>query len=202
MDSKTNTSLYTCLPLIKSFKVFIMGLGLMALTALAFAHSAQAQEAAGDKIAIVDIQGLLQKSKAAVSIQDQLKEQRQSFQKEFSKYEEKLQSAKQELGSQRSNLSAEEFSKKREDFEEKLIETRSIVQKKKKALDEALKNAMKELRIEILEIVADIAEEKDLKLVISRQNVIVVDKGIDITSDVLKRLDKSLKSVDLDVKVN
>lgn len=202
MDSKTNTSLYACLTITKAFKVFTLGLGLTILAVLAPLNSVKAQESAGDKIAIVDIQGLLQKSKAAVSIQDQLKEQRQSFQKEFSKYEEKLQSAKQELGSQRSSLSAEEFSKKREDFEEKLIETRSIVQKKKKALDEALKNAMKELRIEILEIVADIADEKDLKLVISRQNVIVVDKGIDITSDVLKRLDKSLKSVDLDVKVN
>ena len=161
---------------------------------------AKAQES--KEIAIVDIQNLLQESKAAVSIQDQLNDQRKSFQKEFSKFEDELKAAEKELASQRSDLSADEFKKKREDFEDQLIKTRSIVQKRKNALDEALKAAMKEVRVEILEIVADLAEKNDYKLVMSRQNVIIVDKEIDITKTVLNKINKSLKNIKLDVKVN
>lgn len=167
---------------------------------VAVSPDAKAQEP--KDIAIVDIQSLLQKSKAAVSIQEQLQDQRKSFQKEFSKFEEELKAAEKELASQRSDLSADEFKNKREDFEKQLIKTRSIVQKRKNALDEALKEAMKELRVEILEIVADLADENDYKLVMSRRNVIIVDKEIDITEKVMKKIDKSLKSVDLNVKVN
>lgn len=182
---------------LNSFLCAVLGALVMCLAAV---PSASAQDA--NSIAIVDIQSLLQQSKAAVSIQEQLQEQRQSFQKEFSKFEEELKSAEKELASQQSSLSAEEFNKKRESFEDRLIKTRTIVQKRKNALDEALKEAMKELRVEILKIVADIAEDKDYNLVMSRQNVIIVDKEIDITEQVLSRLDKSLKKVDLDVKVN
>lgn len=160
----------------------------------------QANAQSTQEIAIVDIQGLLQKSKAAVSVQKQLKDQRKSFQAEFSKYEDKLKAAEKELAGQRAKLSAEEFNKKRKEFEKQLLETRSLVQSRKSALDAALKEAMGKLRVEIIKIVADIAEEKDYKLVMSRQNVIIVDKNIDITQDVLAKLDKSLKKIPLNVK--
>ena len=155
-----------------------------------------------ESTAIVDIQSLLQKSKAAISIQDQLKQQRESFQSEFSKIENDLKSQEKDILAQKDSLSAEEFSKRRDNFQEKLLTSRSIVQKRKNALDEALKEAMKKLRVEILNIVAEIAEENDYKLVMSRQNVIIVDKEIDITEQVLARLDKSLKKIDLNVRVN
>ena len=182
-------------------------LSLFPVMALFFALMTTGAQVAGaseqnvNGVAIVDIQNLLQKSKAAVSIQNQLKEQRKSFQKEFSKFEGELKSAEKNLASQRSELSAEEFSAKRDEFEDQLIKTRSIVQKRKNALDEALKKAMKELRVEILNIVADIAEEENYDLVMSRQNVIIVDKDIDISEKVLKRLDKSLTNIDLEIKL-
>lgn len=191
------------------FNVSFMPLGVaatvfMALFGFALLLDSNMAKAEGlsEEIAIVDIQNILQKSKAAQSIQKQLKDQRKSLQKEFSKFEEELKGAEKELAGQRASLPADEFNKKREKFEERLIKTRSIVQKRKNALDVALKEAMQKLRVEILEIVAGIAEDKGYKLVMSRQNVIIVDKEIDITTDVLKKLDKSLKKVDLDVKVN
>src|SRR5688500_16951311 len=68
-------------------------------------------------IAVVDVQYILQESVASKNIQKQLDAQRQTYQNEISKQEEKLRAAEQELNQQRSNLSADAFSQKRREFE-------------------------------------------------------------------------------------
>lgn len=153
-------------------------------------------------LAVVDVQELLSQSKAAKSLQTQLKGQRDKFQEEFSKYEKDLRDTEQSLTKERSTLKPDAFNKKREAFEEKLLETRKLAQARKRALDEGFSTAVGSLRDEMVKIVAGVAEEKNFDLVISRQNVVIVDKSLDITKDVLTKLDKDMPDVQLKVETD
>jgi len=58
-----------------------------------------------------------------------------------------------------------------------------------------LRPPLEELRDEIIEIVDDMTEDNNYDLVITRADVITVSKNIDITNDVMKRLNKELSSI-------
>lgn len=181
------------------------GVGFTVWNGRADARNDSSQETASPagspfSIAVVDVQALLSESKAAKALQEQIKSERDKFQAEFSKYEKDLREIEQDLIKKRASLKPEEFNKKREAFESKLLETRKLAQSRKRALDEGFSSAVGVLRDEMVKIVAQVAESKKYDLVISRQNVVIVDKTLDITADVLAQLDQNMPSVALKVE--
>ena len=162
----------------------------------AFVSSARAAD--GLSVALVDVEKILTESKASKSLQGQIKTKREAFQKEFSAKEKELKATETAIISEKEKLSAEEFAKKRKAYEEKILETRKLFQKRRNGLDTGINKAMGELRQAIVEAASDIAEEKKYDIVLTRDSVLLADKALDITPDVLKKLD-SLKS---DVKLS
>ena len=88
----------------------------------------------------------------------------------------------------------------RGEFEKKILETRKLVQERQISLEKAANKSLQTLRGEIFKIVADIAEEDGFTLVMSRQNVVLAEKSIDITERVMKRLNKSVKKIELEIE--
>ncbi|MCD8520397.1 MAG: OmpH family outer membrane protein [Alphaproteobacteria bacterium] len=175
----------------------------MALLLLAGAPAPlNAAEAAakGPNIAIVDVQALLTESSAAKNIQKQLQEKRDALQKEFAQYEEKLRTNEKSLAEEKSKLDEAAFKAKRDEFEKNLLETQTLVQKKKRDLEQAVLDSTSVLREALLKIVAEISEDKKYDVVINRQNVVIADKALDITPQVLEKLNATLKEVPLKVK--
>lgn len=150
-------------------------------------------------IAIVDVEQLLTDSKAAKSIQKKLNNKKEEFQKEFSAHEKELRTKEKELIDMRNSLSAEEFKEKRTAFEEKLLETRKLFQQRRSTLDQALGKAMADLRKEILQVTAKISDERGYQVVFSRENVVIVEKSMDITKDVMSALNKAIQDIDLEI---
>lgn len=150
-------------------------------------------------IAVVDVEKILNESKAGKSIQKQLNDRRSIFQKEFSKHENKLMSADKTLVKQKKELSAEAFTKKRKTFEKQLSETRRLFKKRRNSLDKGLGNALTQLRKNIIQVTAEIADENKYQVVLTRDSVVIVQKEMDITKQVLSRLDKKIKKINLDV---
>lgn len=150
--------------------------------------------------AVVDVEKILNESKAGKSIQAQLKQRRESFQKEFSARENNLMATEKLLIQQKTDLSAEEFAKKRQDFENQLRETRDLFQKRRNSLDKGLGDALSKLRQSIIEITATIADEKGYKIVLTRDSVVIVEKDLDITEDALTHLNKKTSEIKLDVE--
>lgn len=159
-----------------------------------------ADAAKAPSIAIVDVQMLLNESTAAKNIQKQLQEKRESLQKEFTQYEEKLRTEEKTLADEKGKLDEAAFKTKRDAFEKKLLETQGLVQKKKRDLEQAVLDSTEVLRDAILKIVAGISEDKKYDVVMTRQNVVLADKSLDITEDVLKKLNATLTAVPLKVK--
>ena len=151
------------------------------------------------KIAVVDVEKMLSDSKAGKNIQKQLTARRESFQQEFTTRENDLMNAEKSLVEQKKSMSAEDFSAKRQEFEKQLFETRALFQKRRNSLDKGLGNALGELRKNIIQVTAEIADEQNFQVVLSRDSVVIVEKEMDITDQVLARLDQNIQSINLDV---
>jgi len=152
------------------------------------------------KIAIVDVEKLSSQSLAGQSIQKQLKERRTAFQKEFSAREDNLMNSEKLLIEDKNNLSAEEFSNRRKNFETQLLETRNLFQKRRNALDKGVGEALAKLRHTIVEVTAQIAEQENYNMVLTRESVVIVETEMDVTEKVMSVMNSRLPSIALTIE--
>lgn len=149
------------------------------------------------KIAVVDVEKLLRDSSAADSIEKQLIERREKLKEKVSAQEKKLREAEQAIIDQKAKLSKEDFEKKKKEFEKQLIEARQQLQKDKRSLEKSAGIAIDDLRRSIVEIVAEMADKEKYDLVITRQNVVLAVKSMEITEPVMAELNKRVDKIDL-----
>ena len=77
---------------------------------------------------------------------------------------------------------------------------RKLVQQRRSGLEIAASNSLQELRGEVVKVVAELAAENKYTIVITRQNVILAEKSLEITDDVMKNLNKRIKTIKLEIK--
>ncbi len=173
---------------------------LFAALFLAFVTIAPLAHAESPTIAVVDVERLYIDSKGAKSLKSQIEAKKEAFRKEFSAKEAELKKLEDALMSEREKLSAEEFGKKRKEFEQKILEARKLFQKRSSSLDDGQKSAMRELRKGIAEATTEVAEQKNYDVVLTRDSVVIAEKALDITEDVLKKLDEKISTIPLKVE--
>ena len=150
-------------------------------------------------VAVVDVQFILQEAAASKSIQKQLEAQRETYQSEISKQEDRLRAAEQEMNRQRSIVSPDEFAQQRREFEQQVADVQRTVQARKRVLDQAFNESMAKVRDTVLQIVTEVAGEQKATLVLAKQQVVLAEKSLDLTSAVLERVNKKLPSVPVTV---
>lgn len=148
-------------------------------------------------VGVVDVVALMRNSKAAQSIEDQLAAKRKSFQEDLSKQEKKLRSMEEDLIKQRDKKDEEAFNKKRKEFETAVRELQKSAQQKRMTLDKSASNAVGRLQEEITKITAETANAKNLQIVLTRDQVVVVSKPLDITTEIMTKLDQALPRVEV-----
>lgn len=163
-------------------------LAMLCATLLTLPQSATA----ADKLAVVNIQIIMKDSKAANSVRDQVQTKQKQFQSELDKKEKELQEEDKELAKQRSLLSPEAFKQQYQQFRQKAATAQKEIQKKRVQLDKALGEALADIQQNVVTIVAEVAKEKGANMAISTSQVLYADPALDITSEVLTRLDKKV----------
>ena len=152
------------------------------------------------KLAVVDIQQLLRGSKAAQGIETQLGTIRKDFQAEVEGDEKSLRAKEKEVKdliaeAQKDKSKEGDVKVKVADFQKQVADAQKKIQEKKNKLDKAVATAIGKLRAQIVKVVAEIADKKSLDLVLARTDVVIVSKTLDITAEVLERINKDLPSV-------
>jgi len=170
-------------------------LTLLALAAatLGFATPALAEV----KIAVVNIQGIMKDSTAASSVRDQLESKQKAFQSEITKKEEALQKEDQALAKQQSVLSKDAFAEKAKAFRNKATEVQKEVQAKKALLDAAFERSLNDIQKAVNDIIAELAKEKGFNVALPTSQILYADSSMDVSKDVLERLNKKLPKVDV-----
>jgi outer membrane protein len=178
-------------------------LGLIGIAAAVCLMAGQSRvalaELSASVVAVVDVQFILQEAAASKNIQKQLEAQRETYQNEISKQEDRLRAVEQELNHQRSALSADDFGQKRREFEQQVADVQRTVQARKRVLDQAFNESMTKVRDAVLQIVTEVAGEQKATLVLAKQQVVLAEKSLDLTATVLERVNKKLPSVPVTV---
>ena len=150
-------------------------------------------------IAVVDVQKIMQESNASKGVSKSFESLRETYQKEISSLEDKLRKSEEELRKQQTVLAPDALAAKRRDFEKQVGEVQKTVQNRKRALENALNEAMAVVHKSMVEIVADVARERGANLVLARQQFVLVDTQLDVTDTVMERVNKKLPQVALNV---
>lgn len=150
---------------------------------------------------VLDTNRILQECKAALKAREHLEKQRDLFQKELSDQESRLREEEQELIALQKK-GAPDFSEKRAAFDKKMAGAHEKVADRRKKLEQIFHDS----RAQIINVVMELSEaykkEKKVSLVIPRSAVIVFDKSLDITDEILKRLNKQLPEIKLENAVH
>ena len=146
-------------------------------------------------VMVVDIQRLMQDSKAAKMVRTQIEQKRQEYTREISRQEQELRTERDALQREQATLSPKVLSAKGRAFQQKLSALERNVQSKRQALEKSNGEALAKIQQAILQIIADIAKERKANLVLPRSDLILFDKKFEVTDEVLTQLDQKLPTL-------
>jgi outer membrane protein len=146
-------------------------------------------------ILVVDVQSLLQNSKSAKMVRQQIEQKRGEYTKEISHQEEVLRQERDTLQRQQGSLSADALNQKAKDFQQKVNELDRTVQAKRQALEKSNAEALEKIQEAMLKIITGISKERKANLVFQRSELVLFDQGFDVTDEVLQKLDEQLPTL-------
>jgi outer membrane protein len=146
-------------------------------------------------VMVVDVQALLQNSKAAKMVRSQIEQKRGEYTKEISHQEELLRAERDALQRQQASLSAEALNQKGREFQQKVNELERNVQGKRQALEKSNGDALQKIQEEMLRIIADIAKQRKANLVFQRSDLVLFDQAFDVTDEVMQKLDEQMPTL-------
>jgi outer membrane protein len=148
-------------------------------------------------VMVVDVQALLQNSKAAKMVRQQIEAKRAEYAKDISHREEALRQERDALQRQQSTLTADQLAAKGRDFQAKVNELDRDVQAKRQALERSNADALQKIQEVMVKIITDIAKDRKANLVFQRSELVLFDQGFDVTDQVLAKLDEQMPTLDV-----
>ena len=148
-----------------------------------------------EKIVYIDMDKIMQISKAGKNAIAKINDQKKKDVSKFQKIEKELKSREQDLITKKNVISAEEFNTKLETLTKEINNYRALRQE---AIDLSTKsrlNASADFAEKIKPILADYASENNIDMIIQKKNIIMGKTDLDITEAILKIVDKKINKL-------
>jgi Skp family chaperone for outer membrane proteins len=153
------------------------------------------------RIGIADLNSILRAADANSIVRELLDVHRQKFQDEFKKVETELQQTERDLMSKRELLAVDEYEKQIKVFQVQVTRVQQDIQKKRQSIDNAYQKAQSDIRAEALSVITEIATEIKLDLVLNRDATLIFLPHLNISDEVLKRLNERTKDARIEIEV-
>ena len=147
------------------------------------------------KFAVVDMQKVLREAAATRAIRPQMDKLKETYQQKFKIYEETLKAENLDLQRQRAILAPEAYADQQKAFKKRVNERQREVQAVRRMLDQVSSAALSKVHRAFQEITMELAKERSLNLVMQKSGLLFVNPEYDLSADILKRLDKRLPRV-------
>ena len=189
------------LVLVQGFEINIMKVPILFILSAvlvlqtSFVRAQVSSELEPVSLAVVDFRGVLAKSDAARNIRSAVDEKRQELRKYFLEVENSLRDEQKDLSKKRSIVTAEAFEQRARKLKEKAQSAQKLAQTSNQKLKKSFDQAMDKVQKELLRIVAEVAEESGVGVVLFRSAIVIAVKKLDISKEVLQRLNKKLPEV-------
>ena len=149
--------------------------------------------AADLKFAVVDTTYVFANTSAAELARSELKDQTESAQSFITKMEEQLREEEARLLEKKKTLSTEKFAEEEAVFRQAYQEYRRKSQELQSKLTHQSMTKKQEIMLEIKNAVEAIAIKRNFDLVLPRTGVMYSTESVDISKDVLKKVNSMLK---------
>ncbi|MET4733995.1 outer membrane protein [Thalassospira sp. MBR-102] len=173
---------------------------------LAFASvtMAAAQEnAAGNTeavVMIVDFEGIMREASAMQDMTKQIKTRQEAYQQEIEKRQQGLRKEEQEIAQQRTLLSADVIQQKQKEFQQKVADFQKFAQGRNRILDQALNESRVKFQKTLIEVIADVAEQRKATLVLHKSQVILHANAMDASKEVFDLVNKAMPTLTVEFK--
>ena len=165
--------------------------------ALGLSFSAVAAQAAPAVILVVDTQAVFAQSKAGQSIRTQYEEQAKKIMADGKKTDDALQADAKKLQEERALLSQDDLQKRFQSLQQRTGEFQQSIQIKQQGLQVGVQRAEAQVEAALRPIFAEIMKEKGATLLLDQAVVLAGGADLDISAEVLKRLDAKLARVEV-----
>ena len=170
---------------------FILSLIKISLISLILTINAYSNE----KIVYVDMNSLINNSKAGTSINNQMKKILDKNNSEYQSLEKKLRQEEKDLLNKKNVLDPNKYKDEVNIFKNKINKLKIERNKEIEDIQKRNVKAKNELVSIVTEILAKYSTENQIKLVLNKESIILGIKTIDITNEILTLLDKKVKNI-------
>ena len=144
---------------------------------------------------VIDMKKVLSKSTAFTTLQKQIQKLEENFKKDIKAEEDVLKKEQENLLSQKSILSDEQFKEKENAFKQKVNKIQSKVEKVRRDLESTMARGMQVIQQEAVKHMKEISIKEGYLLVFDANSTIIAADKINISNLVADKLNKSLPKV-------
>ncbi|MCC7036854.1 MAG: OmpH family outer membrane protein [Alphaproteobacteria bacterium] len=148
--------------------------------------------------AIVDMNKVMREATAGDQIRTELTAKSKQFHTELENQDKTLSAQKEALAKSRESMTEDAFEKKVKELQGKYGEAERLLQERRRTLDVASNTSRNKLLTEATKLIADIAKEKGYSAVFTQEAVLLAEPELDITDEVVKRMNTSVKKIAID----
>ena len=146
-------------------------------------------------IGVIDINKILSESDAAVTAAKEIEEIAIEIENEIKLSDEEIIKEQNLLIESQSIMAPEAFESKRNEYEIKVQKYNNERQSKLMKIDELIAVSRNDILTAIKPILEEISNEKGITIVLEKASIMLNAEKMDITNEVLKKLNKSLPSI-------
>jgi outer membrane protein len=143
-------------------------------------------------IAVIDMIAIRRNAKAFKHIRKQINQYREQLKKNARDEDSELQKANRELARQRTIVTPEAFRDERKKFETRVGKAQKTLQSRLRTLKEAERKAESKISETLQQSTVDVAQKKSLILILRKRSIVFWVETLEITKDVIARLDKKM----------
>ena len=145
----------------------------------------------------LDFKYILNESVAGKKAQNELKSKLDNGLKSVREREKKIQADEKKIIDQRKVISEEEYKKKVTDLRTQVSKLQQDRNKLLKNVSKQRAKAKSELLKNLNPIIKEYMQEKQIRFVVDKKNIILADEKLNITDDIIKLLNSKLKTIKL-----
>ena len=152
---------------------------------------------AEQNIVFVDLDLIIQKSKAGILAKNDLDKNQEKNNNYFKKKSEDLKNKENELLSKKNLINESDFNKEVNNLKKKISDFQN---ERKKMINDIQQKRIKYLSIfakKINPILSEYSKKNSISMIIDKKNIVVGKSELDITSEILKIVDNKIKKIEI-----
>lgn len=151
-------------------------------------------------IGIMDLQYVMSEATAAQQVLRQREQYLETYQAHAAAVEKELRAVDQELADLRGTRDerpGEDLTQRQKDFQARVAAFQREVQTRRRNLERAFGDAMSDIQSVVIRVADEVAGERGMNIVLHRSQVFLFDPALDLTDDVLARVNVELPTASM-----